>query len=1308
MKRQEVRMKHVIRAYFLTIGLLLLHLSVRAQPAEDPQTFCNPLNLNYRFMVDAIDAREAADAVIVLYKDDYYLFASRSGGYWTSPDLRNWTLIVPTGLDVETYAPAVMVMRDTLFYVPSANSRTYITTDPKSGIWQGGPTIKSYGDPALFFDDDQRLYMYYGVSDNAPIRGVELDPYTLKELGTPVDFITAQASIHGWERRGDDNLLDEQPWIEGSWMVKENNKYYLHYAGPGTEFKTYSDGIYVADSPLGPYEYATYSPFAFKPTGFISGAGHGSTFKDKDGQYWHIGTMTISVKHMFERRLGIFPVGFDEDGQIRCNTSWGDYPHYFQGVKENPVDNNFAGMLLLSYHKYALASSSLEDHGVNLSVDEDARTYWSAQTGGTDEWLIIDLGKECSVEAIQVNFAEHGTNPELVRGRNMLVYEQYVIENSKDGMNWEILVDKSQNLQDAPHDYIELEQPVAARYIKLKNVFTPGEGNFAVRDLRVFGNTAQAVFTPINDFTVQRDPADGRDVVIHWVPVENADGTMIHYGIAPDKLYNQYMVYDVDSIAIHSLNHGVEYYFDVSTFDSGTEPYNSEGEFRSSQSGNWNDIHTWERHNGTTWIQPAPNVPALSDGPVTILDGHTVTVTMNDSADQLSIAPGGTLVIDQGVLFQVKEGIGTDLTVEGMIRNSGTINLDSLASISFDKNGVYAHEQDGGIIPAAIWRPSATCQIDSVKGTAPSNGNQDFYNVLWNCPDQTGDLGMKWDGNTIGGNITIQSTGSGSWQMCEPEIGSEAMVTINGDIIQSGGRFASNATENASTSIEINHFGNIVVSGGDFSVSRGSQGGSGTTLWNLTGNVSLTDCSTQNSNSTGAKFIFTKDEDMQTLALLDVIFGDGGFPVEVDSGTILDMGTNVLEGNGSFHLKSGSTLLTAHVNGLDGSVATTGTKIFDKAANIGFYGSEAQVSGASMPDTVNNLIISNSAGVTLSNTLVIIGTLEMENGMLSAGSNELVYGANASLQYSGSTAQTTTSAEFPSSGGPENLIIDNIRGVTLHDSRTVGRLDLLRKLDLGANTLTADSTAVINSNAYIITTDGGVLQMASLGASEVLFPVGTTGYAPVWIKNSGTAKTIGAGVVIDTDEDSYEGRVKVKWNLTEDPPGNGEYTLQFGWITSMENAEFKADRAGNARIFNMSDSTEAGTGDYTMQLLTSPRTLSRGGITKLGQFIVGSLIDVTGVDEPLESIPKNFILHENYPNPFHLTTTIDVTIREASHIKIVVCDLLDKEIATLINERLDPGVHSVQWNSMDQASGIYIYKLITENSVQARKMMLIK
>ena len=1291
--------------------ILLLRASLQAQPAENPRTFCNPLNLNYRFMSDAIDAREAADPVVVLFHDDYYLFASRSGGYWVSQDLRDWTLIVPTGLDVESYAPAVMVLRDSLFYIPSNNGQIYKTGDPRSGVWQKGPMIDNYGDPAFFLDEDERLYMYYGLSNNAPIRGVELDPVSFKEIGSRVDLLFAQASVHGWERRGDDNRLDEVPWIEGSWMIKKNGTYYLHYAGPGTEFKTYADGIYVADSPLGPYNYAEYSPFSFKPTGFICGAGHGSTFMDKDGQYWHIGTMTISVKHIFERRLGLYPVGFDTDGHIHCNTVLGDYPQYLPGEMENMVDHSFAGMLLLSHKKKVTASSSLAEHGATNAVDEDARTYWSAQTGGSDEWIMVDLGKKCTVEAIQVNFAEHNTNPEVVRGRDNLdiLYEQYLIENSLDGMNWDMLVDKRQNLKDVPHDYIELAQSVSARYLKLTNRFTPGGGNFAVRGFRIFGNSQQAVFTPVNDFTVERDAADGRDAILRWKPVAGADGYIIRYGIAPDKLYNNYMVYDADSVAIHSLNHGVKYYFEVEAFDNGTDNYVPTGEFRSFQSGDYDEVNTWARHDGSGWVHPAPNVPVLTDGTITVLDGHTVTITASISADQLVLVTGGTLVIKKGVTLHIENDIGPDLVVEGTVLNYGSLTSDAQATLSFTNAGLYCHEQDGGAIPTAIWRSNSTCRIDSVKENAPANGNQNFHNVLWNCPDQTGNKNMGWNGNTISGNVIIENTGDGRWQMCAPAVGTAAVVNIQGDIIQSGGQFTSNGTSNANTTITINLEGNINVSGGNFSVSRGSQGGSGTTTWKLKGNVLLTNATTQNSNSTGAKFVFAGDGEPQMLSLTNVTYSGGGFPVEVDSGAVLAMEQSTLEGSGRFNLKAGATLLTGHVNGIDGAIANTGPRTLAETANYGFNGVQAQVTGNLLPETVNGLIINNEANVSLSNSVTVNGILEMVSGDLVLNGQVLAYGPEASLEYSGTTPQTTSDAEFPATGGPKNLIISNMRRMTLHDSRTVsGNLDLFGNLRLGKNTLTAGSASNANARAYVDTRDGGSLRLTSIGASPVLFPVGTNAYAPVWITNTGTVDDLSVNALRDTDDPEYGGRVNVLWNISESTAGGGNYTLQLGWVRSLENSDFARDRMNNARIYNMTDTTEVGTGNYTWQLATEPYFISRAGITELGPFAVGGFREMTGIDNPSQPVPKQFILRQNYPNPFNPLTAIDFSIARPSRVKVVIYDITGKEVALLINGKIEAGAYTVQWNASEQASGIYIAKLVTNHSVQARKMILLK
>jgi hypothetical protein len=356
-------------------------------------------------------------------------------------------------------------------------------------------------------------------------------------------------------------------------MIKNNGKYYLHYAAPGTEWKTYADGIYTADAPLGPFTYAEYSPFSFKPTGFISGAGHGCTFRDKAGNWWRIVTMTISVKHMFERRLGLVPVGFDADGHIRTNTEFADYPQYLPGVKADPVIDNFTGWMLLSRYKQARASSIIEDHGTLYAVDEDVRTYWSAATGDSGEWLAMDLGKACDIHAIQVNFAENGTNPRKVRGREVVLYQQYFIETSLDSLVWTLLVDKSANMKDVPHDYIELAQPAQARYVRIVNVFSPGEGKFALRDLRIFGNLDEAYRSIAANMNQVRNPANGRDATIVWDPVPGADGYVVRYGIHPFKLYNNYMVYDTNSVDVHSLNKDVTYVFEVESFDSGTEYY---------------------------------------------------------------------------------------------------------------------------------------------------------------------------------------------------------------------------------------------------------------------------------------------------------------------------------------------------------------------------------------------------------------------------------------------------------------------------------------------------------------------------------------------------------------------------------------------------------------------------------------------------------------------------------------------------------------------------------------------------------------
>jgi Beta-xylosidase len=504
---------------------------------------------------------------MIQFKGEYYLFASKSGVYFHSTDLIHWNLIPTSDLPLEDYAPAAVVMHDTLYFMASASAplKIYKTADPKSGHWNVANANFPIGmiDPDLFVDDDGRLYFYYGCSNVNPIYGVELDAKTLNPMGKSTELFNSRKKDYGWERSGDYNEKGENPWIEGSWMTKHNGKYYLQYAAPGTQFKSYCDGVYVADKPLGPFTLAAHNPCSYKPEGFIAGAGHSSTFQDIYGNYWHVSTMTISVKHMFERRLGLFPMFFDKDGELYTYTGFGDFPFRAPTKKITSPDELFPQWMLLSYNKPTEVSSEAFDHPKAFATDEEIRTFWSAKTGNKGEWIAIDLQKECTVNAVQLNYAENETK---LLGRSADIFYQYLLEYSADGKTWKTLADKTQNKTDVPHDYIELSTPVKARYVRLTNDHVP-DGTFAIAGFRVFGNGGGTNPAEVESLKVVRSSNDRCEVTLNWPKDKDVTGYNIRYGTQKDKLYHNYQVLGTNSLTIRSLNSNQKYYFTIDAFN---------------------------------------------------------------------------------------------------------------------------------------------------------------------------------------------------------------------------------------------------------------------------------------------------------------------------------------------------------------------------------------------------------------------------------------------------------------------------------------------------------------------------------------------------------------------------------------------------------------------------------------------------------------------------------------------------------------------------------------------------------------------
>ncbi len=258
---------------------------------------------------------------------------------------------------------------------------------------------------------------------------------------------------HGWERFGRDHRDTIKPFTEGAWMTKFNGRYYLQYGAPGTEYNVYANGTYVGDDPLGPFTYAPYNPVSYKPGGFVQGAGHGNTFQDNYGNYWNTGTPWIAVNWNFERRIAMFPAGFDRDGQMFSNTRFGDFPHYLPAGKWTNPDELFTGWMLLSYRKPCTASSVRDTFAAAKVTDENPRTYWVANTRNKGEWITVDLLKTCDVRAVQVNFTDYKSG---IYDSDSTVYTRFMLYHSADGQHWELLADLTGEKRDRPNAYIEL------------------------------------------------------------------------------------------------------------------------------------------------------------------------------------------------------------------------------------------------------------------------------------------------------------------------------------------------------------------------------------------------------------------------------------------------------------------------------------------------------------------------------------------------------------------------------------------------------------------------------------------------------------------------------------------------------------------------------------------------------------------------------------------------------------------------------------------------------------------------------------
>jgi hypothetical protein len=207
----------------------------------------------------------------------------------------------------------------------------------------------------------------------------------------------------------------------------------------------------------------------------------------------------------------------------------------------------------------------------------------------------------------------------------------------------------------------------------------------------------------------------------------------------------------------------------------------------------------------------------------------------------------------------------------------------------------------------------------------------------------------------------------------------------------------------------------------------------------------------------------------------------------------------------------------------------------------------------------------------------------------------------------------------------------------------------------------------------------------------------------------------------------YSGDPETGNGWTEGAPGTPRGSIQnCGGPNSLSGAYIAVNPPGDRRIIMSSGSDNNTVSPNDTIRIFIAELIARGNnylnsVTKLkllsdvAQHLCDSNFAI-GVNNIGSSVPNSYMLYQNYPNPFNPTTKIKFSIPLSRGVsegrgvltKLVIYDVLGKEIATLVNEKLNPGTYSVDWDGLNYPSGVYFYKLVTDAYSETKKMVLIK
>jgi hypothetical protein len=508
----------------------------------------------------------------------------------------------------------------------------------------------------------------------------------------------------------------------------------------------------------------------------------------------------------------------------------------------------------------------------------------------------------------------------------------------------------------------------------------------------------------------------------------------------------------------------------------------SDGDYRSAGTGNWDQPGSWEVFNSGSW-GAATNPPSNADGIITIRDGHTITVTSNVTADQIEFennfsGNAGSLVVASGATLTIADGPQDDIRLlndffigVAQLTVQGTLVLQAGATMVEDdyvgngptpitpltyhiaSGGVHLHETGTTVdqIPNADWQTGSTCRVRALTGSAPAiDPSTIFYDFEWDGSGQTTVLNLNGALLNVTNDFLISSTNDIPLLLSAT---TAYTLNVGGDFTIAGisrvaltqsatatinvaGNFTISSTSSASPTIVFATTGSAVVNVTEtFSKSGASSvwlgaAASGSGTLNIGGGFNFTGgLIARGLSGTGAANINFVGTTPQSYSNPGSGIFTNAINFHVQTNANLDLGTSALGGSGSFTNDG-----TIHVGSLNPGGAIqgnipSGTRFFNAGSTIIYDGAGAQFMGVSIPGSVNT-IINNANGVTLATDVEIGGNLTLSSGNLNVDQYTLTLGGTVTANGNAIVVSPTSSivingsgpfGTFPFAAGPQTF-----------------------------------------------------------------------------------------------------------------------------------------------------------------------------------------------------------------------------------------------------------------------------------------------